>query len=358
MFFYKYISGEIPKERLFIRDSDFYNKNMVEVIQGLSVKGIEIETKSLLLSDGKTLPFDRLLIATGAEPVIPEVNGITGEAVLTFKTLDNAEEIISRLEKIKDAAIIGGGFIGLEIAEALLKRGINVTVLEKEDRILPTMLDTELSVVLKEHLERHGARFLLKSNIVSIERKDGKISGVRTEKNSIPSDMVILAAGLRPSTSMFKDVLETRTGIVVNEYMESSQKGIYAAGDVAEMTVKGKGRINPIWLNATKSGEIAGYNMVGIKKAFREFIPRMNIINLFGMSILSAGSISGERFMKKEDSSGIKKIYLDQEDRLQGVQIIGDVLKAGVLINLIGRRLKNPEVLLEEPNYGMLLADA
>lgn len=357
-YLYHYISEDITRDKLYIKEDDFYEKNNVNILFGISLEKVMPDKRSVRLSDGKTLPYDRLLIAVGAEPLLPDIPGIHGEGVFVFKSLEDAERIISVIPKIKKAAVIGGGFIGLEAAEALKKKDISVTVIEKEDRLLPRMLDKEMAEIVKSHLLKNGIDIITGKAIKEVERKDGHLRGLRTADGiTIPADIIIVSAGVRPNIKPAEGTaIRIERGIIVNERMETNLPGIYAAGDVAEIEIKGIRKLNPIWLNATVSGLIAGANMVGITKRLDSHIPDMNLINLFGAYIFSAGSPEGTDSVKEEDISGIKKFILDEDKRVKGIQIIGnEALKGGLYLNLFGRTLKEPKKIIKEFNYGLFL---
>lgn len=165
-----YLSGEIEKNRLYIRDSSFYDENRVETIFGNAATEVRVKDKKIKLSNGKELPFDRLLIAAGSNPVIPRLEGIQGDGVFSFKTISDADRIMLAAQKTDEAVVMGAGFIGLEAAEALSKRGVKVTVIEREDRILPRMLDHEMAEIVKRHIEKNRIRIITGKGVKSIQK--------------------------------------------------------------------------------------------------------------------------------------------------------------------------------------------
>ncbi len=346
-FLYHYVSGEITKEKLYIKEEDFYEKNNVHLLAGIYLEKVNPHDKTLLLSDGKKISYDKLLIATGAEPLTPSIDGIEGEGVLTFKTLQDTERILAKIEgrggeaTVRKAVVIGGGFTGLEIAEALKKRGLYVTVIEKEDRVLPRMLDREMAEIIKDHLTNNEIDILTGTKILKIEREKGNIKAIRTDKETIEAEMIIISTGIRPNIGPVSNTeIKTERGIIINERCETNIKDIYAAGDVAELEIKGIKKVNPIWSNATIQGTVAGSNMVGAEKRIPEHLPDMNLINLFGLYIFSAGMPEGPKAIKREELSGIKKFILDEEERIKGIQIIGNAsLKGGVYLNLLSHKI-------------------
>jgi len=346
-FLYYYVSGEITKEKLYIKEEDFYEKNNVHLLAGIYLEKVNPHDKRLFLSDGKKISYDKLLIATGAEPIIPSIDGIEGEGVLPFKTLQDTERILAKIEgrggegTVRKAVVIGGGFTGLEIAEALKKRGLYVTVIEKEDRVLPRMFDREMAEIIKDHLTNNRIDILTGTKVLKIEREKGNIKAIRTDRGTIDTEIIIISAGIRPNIGPVSNTdIKTERGIIINERCETNIKDIYAAGDVAELEIKGIKKINPIWSNATIQGTVAGSNMVGVEKRIPEHLPDMNLINLFGLYIFSAGMPEGPKAIKREDLSGIKKFILDEEERIKGIQIIGKAsLKGGLYLTLLSHKI-------------------
>lgn len=356
-FLYHYLSGEISKDKLYIKERDFYEKNDVIVLYGVSLEKILPDNKSLLLSDGKTISYDSLLIATGAEPLKPDIHGIDNVNIFFFKNLEDTERINTVIKESKRAAVIGGGFIGLEVAEALIKKGLSVIVIEKEKRLLPRMLDQEMSGIVKTHLTKKGIEFITGKRILSIEGKKGQTRGIKLEDGTIiQADLVIISTGVRPNIkSVEGSGIRTERGIIVNERMETNIPGIYAAGDIAEIEIRGIKKINPIWSNATITGDIAGSNMAGLSKRLHDHIPPMNLVNLFGLFVFAAGSPDGIRSVKIEDSSGIRKLLLNEDNVVKGIQIIGSYsIKGGIYLNLLDKTLKEPALLLEKPHSALI----
>jgi len=358
-FLSSYLSGEIGKDRLYIRDSRFYDDNKIETIFGNAV--IEVRDKWIRLSDGRDLLYDRLLIAAGSSPVVPQLPDIEGGGIFSFKTIADAEGIRSIIEDADEAAVMGAGFIGLEVAEALKKKGVKVTVIEKEDRILPRMLDNEMSGIVRKHLEDNGIRIITGKEIKSIQRVRGMLSGLDLGGETVPCRLLILAVGVRPNLEMIRDgFVKIGKGILVDDHMKTNIDNIYAAGDIAEMETPIR-KINPIWFNAVKGGEVAGLNMIGIEKRYDIPLVDMNVVTLFGLSVLSVGIQKGTRTLKVNDAKGIRKIYLDEDGHVVGAQLIGDVTKGGLYLSVINKRLsvKGDRWLLSPGfNYGAVLKNS
>lgn len=356
-FLYRYVSGEIEKERLYVRGDDFCDVNRIKIISGAAVTEVMSDDNKVRFSDGMELGYGSLLIAAGSNPVIPEIPGIDGEGVFTFKTISDADRMLSKIRKSKEAVVIGAGFIGLEIAEALCIKGCRVTVVEREDRILPRMLDSEVAEVVKRHIEEKGIKILTARVVVSVKRGfRNKVKGVMlNDSKTIPCDMVIVSVGVKPNLEMLKNgSIKTNQGILVDDRMRTNISNIYAAGDIAEIEIGGIRKVNPIHINAMKSGWIAGCNMAGDERYFDVHLEDMNVVTLFGLPVLSIGVQKGEKVFKRDVSKGIIKVYTGGDGLLRGAQLIGDVLKGGIYLSLMRRGIPLSEI--HPPiNYGSTL---
>ena len=340
-FLANYLSGEIEKDKLRLRGKRFYDEQMVETIFGNPVTEIIFNDRKVKLKSGRKLCYDFLLIAAGSNPIIPELPNIAGNGIFSFKTISDIDNIMSFIKNVNAAIVMGSGFIGLEAACALKKRGINVTVIEKEDKVLPRMLDNEMAEIVRSHMEKNGVRIMTGAVIKSIQRKQGEVEGVQVGKESIPCGLLVVAAGVRPNLEMIRgDSIRTNYGVIVDDRMRTSCAGVYAAGDIAEMEIQGVRKINPIWFNAVKGGEIAGFNIMGIKRRYAVSLIDMNTVTLFGMPILSVGIQKGVSMVKRRrDGKGIRKVYLDENGRINGVQLIGDVARGGLYLSIINRHI-------------------
>lgn len=338
-FLFRYVSGEIGKEKLYMREGNFYDLNNVKTLLGSPVKVIDTDKKRVIL-DSRELYYDRLLIAAGSSTLIPPIPGIEGRGIFPFKAMKDADGIIKATEDVGDVVVIGAGFIGLEIAGALCRRGLSVTVIERKERILPRMLDDEMAGILWDHLERNGLRIVTGKDTAFINRnRKGVIEGIILEDgSSIPCGIVVVAAGVRPNTGIIKESrIRTDHGIVVDDHMRTEMPDVYAAGDIAEIEINGVRKINPIHTNAVRSGEVAGYNMAGMERRMDYHIEDMNVVTLFGLSVLSMGIQTGDRVIKNDRTDSIIKAHLGEDGGIKGIQIIGDVMRGGVYLSLLRR---------------------
>jgi len=303
-----YVGGVVEnRDSLFARSPEtFREKQDIDVL--LRHRAVRINTYDRVVhvvdleSGGKRmLPFDRLLIATGAEAVVPPIGGIGLDGVFTLHTIPDADAVRAWLDASprSSACILGGGYIGLEMAENLVARGLSVTLFEMADSILPRMFDPEPADALKRHVEEKGVRVLTGARIEEFTGgPGGAVRAVRTGGTDHPCDIAVVAAGVKPRTELAKDarIALGETGAIhVDERMETSVRGIYAAGDCAESThlVSGKPYWLPLGSTANKTGRVAGANIAGGTKRFPGILGTA-IVKVFDLDAGRTGLSDGE----------------------------------------------------------------
>ncbi|MDR1531897.1 MAG: FAD-dependent oxidoreductase [Clostridiales bacterium] len=325
--------GRTTEERMRYRPEDFYTKNRCELIFGTAAK-VEPESKRLTLSDGRVVPYDKLLAAAGSVPFVPSFAGLGGvRKKFTFMSLEDARALEAALGPTSRVLVIGAGLIGLKCAEGIFHRAARMTVVDLAPNILSSILDAEGSEIVQGHLEDIGIVFRLGRSVASFEG----YRAVLDSGESLEFDVLVLAVGVRPNTGLFKGIVKIDRGIVVNSRMETSRADIYAAGDCAQGTDVSSGQSKVIALlpNAYMQGECAGVNMAGGSAVFDKAMP-MNAIGFFGLHIITAGNYNGEVYCEREGRN-YKKLFYGQ-DRLNGYILIGDVEKAGIYTGLIRER--------------------
>jgi NAD(P)H-nitrite reductase large subunit len=301
------------------------------------------------LAGGDTLPYDRLLVATGGDPFIPPIEGMTGkEKVFTFTTWNDAARLKGIAHDIERVVVIGGGLIGLKAAEGLHLIGKQVTIVELADRILSAAFDRPAGRIVARKMKAEGIELLTEETVVRIEGDGAEISGVTLKSGEfVPCDTVIVAIGVRPACGFLKGSgVEVNRGALVNDQMESSVKGIYAAGDVAEARDFFTGLKNPmpLWPDAYIQGDIAGVNMAGGLKGYLGGVA-MNSIEIFKTPTISVGVTN-----PPEQNDYETLTYLDQENfqyrkvvlqgsLLVGAVLVGNVDRAGIFAGLIRERI-------------------
>ena len=286
-----YLSDKIKFETLPFRPEEFYKKNNVEMKLSSRVLSIDTKAKTLALDSGETLPYNKLLIATGGTPTKPNIPGIEGPGVHNFTTVAHAEALRELVDKVKKVVVIGAGLIALKAAEGFAEKGVDVTIVVRS-RIMRTYFDETAGELIVEHLEKNGITFMQETATKEIVRySDGSIKGVETDQGLIAADVVIVAAGVRPNMGLAAQAgLKTVKGIRVNDYLATSNADIFAAGDVAEAKdlLTGEYTVRPIWPNAYTQGRYAGLNMAGADKPYTGGMS-MNSITYYGLATISVG---------------------------------------------------------------------
>ena len=302
-----YVAGSQGVDDIIIRKDKWYKDQDVEVKLDVAIDDIDPELKVAVDRNGHSYPYDTLLLATGSYSFIPPIEGSGTGNVFALKTVADADRIVQASEGIKNATVIGGGLLGLEAGNALLKRGITVSVVEFFDRLLPRQLDTEGAALLQKMMENMGFVFYLGAKTEKI-LGDPEVQGVQLDSGTvIDSDLVLFSTGVRSRLELAEKLgIETDKSIVVNPLMETSRKGIYAAGDAVQV----EGMNFCIWPEAQEQGRVAGINMAGGKESFKGIVPS-NRLKVAGINLASAGDIDQENRLeheKEKDETVYKKI--------------------------------------------------
>ncbi len=329
------LEGKTDKEKMKYRGNDFYEKNNCTTMFGVKAEKIGKEEKTVLLSNGEAISYDKLLVATGSSPFVPRINGVeTVEKCFTFMCLDDALALEKVLTKESRVLIIGAGLIGLKCAEGISGRVAHITVADLANRILPAVLDEEASAVVKTHIEKHNVTFKLG---VTVKQANKNIA-LFSDDTVTEFDILVVAAGVRPNVKLISDIGgEVNRGIITDNKMQTSIKDIYAAGDctVSYDISADAPKIIAILPNAYHQGFCAGMNMSGEEKELTNAFP-MNAAGFFGLHIITAGTYDGEIFSCCNKNNYKKLSY--KNDRLCGYIMIGNVDKAGIYTSLIRER--------------------
>ena len=325
-----YLYGRIKLENTDYRSASFYTDNGVTLKYGVRAEKIDPKKKTVALSDGSTIGYDKLLVATGSSPLVPPADGLDTVKYHTFMTMDAALALEKELSPEKRVLVVGAGLIGLKCVEGILDRVGSVTVVDLAARILPSILDEEGSAIVQERLEARGVNFVLGDCAV---RYAPGLATLRSGKE-VPFDILVIAAGVRPNVSLVKEAGgEVNRGIVVNDRQETTIPDVYAAGDNCESydICSGTRRILALLPNAAFQGETAGRNMAGGDAAFDKAAP-FNALGLFDTHIATAGVYEGEAYT--DLSEGYKKLFV-KDNKLVGFILIDCIERAGIYTSLI-----------------------
>lgn len=298
-----YFIGDVIKDsqKLIIREPNYFkNMHAIDVLTRYQVTEIDSKSKQVKAKDIKTgldhkFHYDKLIIATGAQPVIPPLPGISLNNIFTLRTIPDARGIKSLVDsgRVKNAVIVGGGLIGLEMVENLALRGIKVTLVELLDQILPP-LDKDMALLVEKYVKENGIEVITSDGVKSFVGDGGNnVIQVITGKRQLPADMVLLSIGIRPNTKLAQDAgikIGTTRAIEVNERMETNVPDVYAIGDCAENVhlVTGKPAWIPLGSTAAKMGRTAAINATGGIDTLPGVLGTM-IVKIFEMNVGKTG---------------------------------------------------------------------
>ena len=365
----EYVSREATLDTMKYRKDEFWTNNKVKTLTGKTATKIDFTKKQVILDDGKeTVSYDKLLIATGGKPFVPRMEGGDKEGVFTFTELSSAEGIEAQAEKIRSAIVIGGGLIGVSASEALVKRGIKVTLVELKESILSLILDKTASDIAEKVLTEAGVTVITGQTVQRIlgqKDKPESVGGViMTDGTEIPCDLIVVAIGVIPRTDLVKDTpMKLNRGIVVDRTMQTSIPDVYACGDVAEAYdfLIDQKRLLPLWPLAHLGGRVAGYNMAG-KKAEYEGGTVMSSLKYFELPVIAVGTVNPENVDDyevlvelKPEKTIYKKILL-KDGKIVGFIFLGDIEKAGIFFRLLKNHVdvsKIKDALLSE-DFGIV----
>lgn len=350
-----YISGHRDIEALDFTDRDFFEKYNIEWKKGLEVKSIDDREHVIVLSNGESLKYDKILLATGASAFIPPVENLReAKNVVGLRNLEDAIKIKEEAEKVKNVVVLGAGLVGIDAIAGLAFKNLNVTLVEMGDRVLPIQLDKYASSKYEKRFEDAGVKLKLgvrAEKVLIDENKNPKALLINTGEE-IPCELIIVATGVRSNVAFLKDSsIETdRFGLIINEKGETNARDVYGAGDIT-------GR-NPIWPTAVKEGIIATNNMVGNEIFMEDFFGSKNTMNFLGLTTMSLGVVNApdDSYTEEIDISGenYKKI-IHKDGKIYGAIIQGDLSYAGVLTQLIKEKIHVSKV--KKPLFEIDYAD-
>ncbi|MDB4953715.1 MAG: Pyridine nucleotide-disulfide oxidoreductase, FAD/NAD(P)-binding domain protein [Myxococcales bacterium] len=263
-----YLAGTAPEEWIPLRGADFYAANKIALVLGTRVVNLDTKARRIVLSDGTTRDYDTLLLATGADPVKLPLPGSEASHVFYLRTLADSRAIIAKATHSKRAVVLGASFIGLEVAASLRARGLEVHVVGLEARPLEKVLGAALGDFVKAIHVEHGVQFHLGHTIKAIEADKVTLD----DGSQVLADLVVIGVGVRPAVALAEQAgLQIDRGVVVDQFLETSAAGVYAAGDIARWPDPRTGHIRAEhWVVAERHGQAAARNMLGRALAFRD----------------------------------------------------------------------------------------
>lgn len=328
------------KAGFIINDEKWYADNRIDLILSERALSIDTAARSVKTSSGKIFSYDRLILANGSRPFLPQIKNISLPNIYTVKTVSDAQKVFNAAGKSKSAILVGGGLLGLEAAYSLSRKGVDVSIIEIADRLLPMQLDAEGSEIITEIIKKHGISIYSGSSIEEIIPDSSAAKGLKLSNGKeITSEMIVYSSGVRPNIdlALTANILCSR-GVTVNEMMQTSLSNIFAAGDVAELN----GRCNSLWMRAVNQGKVAGLNSIGKNSVFED-TQYPAILNSFGTKICSMGDIgnsnSDYKFEVFRDAENYRKLCF-RNSVLSGAILIGDISDQQKILSAIRAKTK------------------
>ncbi len=362
------LEGSQPHSKLPIRSERFYEDLHIEPRLGQRASGIDVDQRQVALADGSRIDFDRLLIAAGADPRPIKAEGLDLKNIFYMRTQAHVKQQVAALADAKRAVVLGGGLVGFKAAYGLLRRGLSVTLLITSGYPLSMQVDPTAGAMILDTLVRHGLTVEVGVSVTGFEGNGSVEAGVTDAGTRLPCDMVIIGKGVLPARDFLpRDRIDVDLGVVVDETLQTSAPGIYAAGDVAESVdiARGCRWVNAIWPEAACQGRIAGLNMAGRPVTYPGSLSR-NVMRVFDLDVLTVGNANpseDDEYRIVQTGGSAHRYYrrlVFRSDRLVGAVLINRIEQGGVIRALIENRIPiglPPESLMSAGfNFGRLLS--
>jgi len=339
--------NNIDEQGTYLRKDPEHFENAIRHMHGFA-ESVDADAKTLHLTDGRKIDYESLLVATGSKPILPPVPGIDGERVTTCWTLEDARKIMATLKPGASVVLIGAGFIGCIILEALVSSGANLTVVEMGDRMVPRMLNEVSGELLREWCQEKGVNVMTGAQVESIEHHPDKAVVQISGNRHVDAELVISAAGVRGNAGFVEGAgVELKNGsVAVGRHMCSSVPGIYAAGDAAcglDFST-GDYSVQAVQPTAVDHGRIAAANMVRHGSVLHQGCINMNVLDTIGLISVSYGQwkgVEGGDHSSLLDRDRFRYINLQfEEDALIGANTLGITQHIGILRGLIQGQFK------------------
>lgn len=335
------LEGKTTRDKMWCRPDSFFTRNGVTVKAGVLATALDAGDRTVRLSTGERLAYDRLLAATGSRPFVPPIPGLeTVERTFCFQTLSDASALAEALRPESRVLILGAGLTGVKCAEGIRGLCAQIAIADLAPRVLPAVLDDTAAAMVQARMEEKGVRFYLNDSAAAFRGNTARLqSGTELE-----FDVLVTAVGVRPNTRLVADAGgAVDRGILVDGRCATTLPDVYAAGDCAQGydAVSGEKRMLPLWPNAVLQGETAGINMAGGRADYTQGIA-LNASGVFGLHMVTAGSYEGESFTVQRDGSYKRLVTADGV--LKGVIMVGDVSRAGIYTDLIRKKKPLSEI--------------
>lgn len=351
-----FIVGEIDKSNITITNGEYYRRLKANTIFDKTVIEIDTKRRYVLLNDGAHIPYDNLLICTGAFPNELNVEGAHLIPSKSLRTLGDALEIKGLFQIAEKILVIGAGLVNLKLISLMRGKHIEFTVVEVADKILANMLDQSTAAIVENKMVESGVKLYKECMLTKIkEGKGGKSVAVLSNGIELEMDAVLFNIGISPNLSFARSSgILVNKGIVIDQFARTNVQNVYAAGDVVSVRERISGKYMNIgnWFNAIEQGKTAAHSIAGIYREYEGCL-NINITDLFGITVLSFGDFNGtEEKFKSIVSSDVKRNYykkiLVSEGEIIGGIFLNEKRSGGIFKSLLGEKisdLKFPEII-------------
>ncbi len=367
-----YLAGNIEESALSFRAEDFHRAMDAELVLGKRVTAVDPVKQQVICDDNSRLDYDKLLIATGGSPKVPDNIPKDLNGIFVLRSYNDASAIQQHIQPSGKAVIWGGGLVGMKTAFALHQRGMKVTVVVRSAHVLSQMIDFDGAQIVMDRLRENDIEVLTESDVTGVEERDGRLVSVTIEgatvSGTIPCDIMISAKGVSPNMGLIANTdIASNWGIVTNSKMQTNVENIYAAGDVAETfdIATEQHTVNALWTCAIQQGKAAGYNMTGNDREYDGSVG-MNSINFPGVDLISFGVVRTkpedgyQLLVENRPHQGVYKKAVLKDNRIKGLILVNAIDNAGLLLSLLGRKIDisdvKHEILSDGFNYAKLMA--
>jgi NAD(P)H-nitrite reductase large subunit len=354
------LEGAVSPRQLPIRSAAFYDTLGIRPLLGQRVSAIDPDQREVRVG-GARVAYDRLLIATGADPRPIRAEGLGLEGIFYMRTQDHVRRMLPALEGAQKALVLGGGLVGFKAAYGLLRRGLQVTMLIGSGYPLSLQVDETAGRMIQNALEAHGLEVRVGIEVVAFEGR-GRVQRARlSDGGTADCDIVVIGKGVLPALDFVpRDRIEVDLGIRVDAHLRTSAPDVYAAGDVAQFVdiARQTGWVNAIWPEAVTMGRLAGLNMAGRPVAYEGSLSR-NVIRIFDLDVMTAGIVAAPEAngcrtaVRADRRSGTYRRLVFRDDVLVGMTLVNAIEQGGLMVSLIRNRtpIRLPSDTLLDPSF-------
>ena len=330
------LAGEKTIDDIMLNTKEWYDENNIKLHAGKTITNIDRKKQKVIAEDGTEESYDRLLLATGSNPFIIPVPGSNLPGVISFRDIHDVDLMLEASTKHKHAVVIGGGLLGLEAANGLMLRGMNVTVVHLGDVLMERQMDTVAGEMLKQSLEDRGLHFLMGKQTEAIVGED-KVKGVRFKDGmEIAADLVVMAVGIRPNIELAEKVgLHCERGVIVNDTLQTYDPKIYAVGECVQHRGEAYGLVAPLFEQA----KVCANHLVKLGYGRYEGSVTSTKLKVTGIDLFSAGDFNGddstEEIVMKDVNRGIYKKIVLKDNKIHGAVMYGDTVDGAWYFQLL-----------------------